>query len=93
MAKQPIFEADADNFLLWCKSTCDQQTQSNILLDLEAVGHFFTQKMADGDLEVESLSITGFDLLQSYFLSSNEQTNKIKRIEQREVQQRGQMMN
>jgi hypothetical protein len=42
MAKDRLFDTDADNFLLWCKHTCDQQTQSNVMLDMEAVGHLFT---------------------------------------------------
>jgi len=58
---------------------------SNPLLDLEDVGRFFTKKMEDGDLEVASLSTTGFDLLSSYFLSSNEQAGTIRRVEEREA--------
>lgn len=45
--------------------------------------------MEDGDLEVSSLSITGFDLLSSYFLSSNEQAGSIRRVEQRETASKG----
>jgi hypothetical protein len=63
MVKGKIFDADSDNFLLWCKTTCDQSTQLNQLLNLEDVGFFFTKKIEDGDLEIESLSLTGFDLL------------------------------
>ena len=48
-------------------------------MDLSEVGEFFTKKMADGDMPVANLSTTGFDLLQSYFVSSNEAAENIKR--------------
>ena len=89
MAKDKVFDSDSDNFLLWCKATCDMNTASVQLLNLEDVGRFFSKKMEDGDLDVETLSPTGFELLQSYFLSSNENGGKITRIEKKEVQQRG----
>ena len=63
MAKNKIFDSDSDNFLLWCKSTCDLSTQTNQLLNLEDVGDFFTKKIENGDLELAKLSLTGFDLL------------------------------
>jgi hypothetical protein len=85
MVKDRIFEADSDNFLLWCKTTCDQSSALNQLLNLEDVGLFFTNKIEDGDLEIETLSLTGFNLLQSYFLSSNEQERKLLRIEAKET--------
>lgn len=85
MAKDKIFDTDSDNFLLWCKATCDMNTTSAQLLNLEDVGRFFSRKMEDGDLDVETLSPTGFELLQSYFLSSNESAGKITKIERKEL--------
>lgn len=79
MVKEAILPTDQDDFLQWCKKTCDKQTAVNTLMDLSEVGQFFTAKMADGDMPVANLSVTGFDLLQSYFVSANEALDNIKR--------------
>ncbi len=42
------------------------------MLDLNEVGMFFTEKMTSGELDVKSLLVVGFDFLQQYFLSVNE---------------------
>lgn len=83
LAKNSIVESDQDEFMLWCKRTCDKQTADNVMLNLEEVGKFFAKKMEDGDMQVAGLSEIGFELLQSYFISSNEQANKIKRLEEK----------
>jgi hypothetical protein len=63
MGKKVVFDSDPDLFLKWCKNTCDKQTSTNIMLDLEEVGKFFSKKMSDGDLELSNLSLIGFELL------------------------------
>lgn len=51
---------------------------------MQDVGSFFTAKMNEGDLELTQLSITGFELLQSYFLSSNADASKLNKVEKKE---------
>jgi len=42
------------------------------VLDLNEVGEFFTEKMANGELDLKNLMVVGFDFLQQYFISVNE---------------------
>jgi hypothetical protein len=41
--------------------------------------------MNEGDLELTQLSTTGFELLQSYFLSSNADAEKLTKVEKKET--------
>ena len=69
--------SDQDEFLSWCKSSCEESTAANPILDLNEVGEFFSEKMNNGQLDVKNLLVVGFDFLQQYFLSVNEQTQKL----------------
>ena len=46
-------------------------------MDLNEVGEFFSEKMKNGSLDVKNLLVVGFDFLQQYFLSVNEQSQKL----------------
>jgi hypothetical protein len=70
--QNPILPSDPEEFLTWCKSSCEQSTTVSQILDLNEVGMFFTEKMTSGELDVKNLVIVGFDFLQQYFISVNE---------------------
>ena len=59
-----IIPTDSEEFLTWCKLSCEQSTATSQILDLNEVGEFFTQKMNDGSLDVKNLIVVGFDFLQ-----------------------------
>lgn len=64
--------SDQEEFLTWCKNSCELSTAANQILDLNEVGEFFSEKMNNGSLDVKNLLEVGFDFLQQYFLSVNE---------------------
>jgi hypothetical protein len=66
--------SDQDEFLTWCKSSCEQSSATTSILDLNEVGEFFSEKMNNGSLDVKNLLVVGFNFLQQYFLSVNEQS-------------------
>jgi len=55
---------DSEEFLIWCKASCEQSTATSQILDLNEVGEFFTEKMKSGSLDVKNLIVVGFDFLQ-----------------------------
>lgn len=69
--------SDNEEFLTWCKSSCEQSSGSTSILDLNEVGEFFTEKMKSKELDVRNLLVVGFDFLQHYFLSVNEKEQKL----------------
>jgi hypothetical protein len=69
-----VIPSDQDELLTWCKSSCEESTAANPILDLNEVGEFFSDKMKTGSLDVKNLLVVGFDFLQQYFLSVNEQS-------------------
>jgi hypothetical protein len=77
LVTKSLVPSDQDEFLTWCKSSCEQSTPSSQILDLNEVGEFFTQKMTTGALDVKNLRDVGFSFLQQYFLSVNEKDSKI----------------
>lgn len=49
-------------------------------MDFKEVGKFFTEKITKGELHLKNLSPTGFEFLQTYFLSANETASKIEKV-------------
>jgi hypothetical protein len=43
-----VIPSDYEEFLTWCKSSCEQSTPICQILDLNEVGEFFTEKMKSG---------------------------------------------
>ena len=72
-------ESDEQEFLTWCKSSCESQTTKSAILDLGEVGEFFTEKIACRELDVRSLAPVGFEFLQFYFISLNEREGNLLR--------------
>lgn len=72
--------SDQEEFLNWCKSSCEQSSALTTILDLNEVGEFFTQKMQSKELDVKNLLNVGFSFLQQYFLSANEKENKVHKV-------------
>jgi len=51
-----------------------------VILDLNEVGEFFTEKMNSGVLDVRNLPNVGFEFLKHYFISANEKDSKIAKV-------------
>lgn len=83
--------SDQEELLLWCKSSCEQSSQTTQILDLNEVGAFFSEKMNTGELDVKNLLVVGFDFLQQYFISVNENSQKLIRTQQAAKQPQQQM--
>jgi hypothetical protein len=77
LAIESFVQSDQEEFLTWCKSSCELSTATNQILDLNEVGEFFSEKMNNGSLDVRNLLEVGFDFLQQYFLSVNEKSQKL----------------
>ena len=71
--------ADEQQLFKWFKDSCDTQTASNAIIDLNEVGEFFQEKMNNKEVNVSALSLEGFDCLQSYFLLKNEKEGNVLR--------------
>lgn len=69
--------SDQEEFLNWCKSSCEQSSPLTTILDLNEVGEFFTQKMQSKELDIKNLLSVGFEFLQQYFLTANEKESKV----------------
>lgn len=72
-----LVASDQEEFLLWCKSCCEQSSSVTVILDLNEVGAFFTEKMNNKELNLKNMLLVGFDFLQQYFLSANEKEGKL----------------
>ena len=63
LSQYSVVPSDSEEFLTWCKSSCEQSTTYSQILDLNEVGKFFTEKMTSGDLDVRNLLVVGFEFL------------------------------
>lgn len=52
-----------------------------MILDLNEVGEYFTELILKKSISVETLPLVGFEFIQSYFISVNENDSKILRHE------------
>ena len=55
--------SDQEEFLTWCKGSCESSSPTTTILDLNEVGEFFTEKMTSKELDVKNLLVVGFDFL------------------------------
>jgi len=81
LVTKSCYESDEQEFLTWCKSSCESQTAKAAILDLGEVGEFFTEKIASKELDVRNLAPVGFEFLQFYFISLNEREGTLQRQE------------
>ena len=79
MGSDSKIASDVEALYKWFKNSCDSQDSSVSILDINEVGEFFTDKMKAKEMDPSTLSIDGFDCIQSYFLLSNEKENKLQR--------------
>jgi hypothetical protein len=63
LVQNSVVPTDSEEFLTWCKASCEQSTSYSQILDLNEVGQFFTEKMTSGELDVKNLLVVGFDFL------------------------------
>jgi len=54
-------------------------------LNLEEVGEFYSELIASKQLDVETLPMVGFDFLQHYFISVNENQSKLLKVKKEKV--------
>ena len=72
--------SDEQEFLTWCKSSCESQSSKASIMDMQEVGHFFTDKIQKKELDLKNLGPTGFDFLKQYFLSVNMGESKMEEV-------------
>jgi hypothetical protein len=82
LAIESLVRSDQEEFLTWCKNSCEKSTPTCQILDLNEVGEFFSEKMNNGSLDVRNLLEVGFDFLQQYFISVNEKAQKLIKSQQ-----------
>jgi hypothetical protein len=73
LSVQSPVKADQAEFLTWCKLACQQSA----VLNLNEMGEYFSELMQQNEMDVETLPVVGFDFLQNYFLSMNEQQSNL----------------
>ena len=79
LAQSPV-ESDLTEFLIWCKNACESQSSSTgSVLNLEEVGQFYSDLISSGDLDTKTMPLVGFEFLQHYFISVNENQSKLLR--------------
>jgi hypothetical protein len=77
LAQSPV-KSDLTEFLIWCKNACESQSSSTgAVLNLEEVGQFYSDLISSGDLDVKTMPLVGFEFLQHYFISVNENQSKL----------------
>jgi hypothetical protein len=53
-------------------------------LDLNEVGEYFSELLTEKQLNVETLPVAGFEFLQNYFISVNENQSNLLRVAQKQ---------
>lgn len=74
LACSPV-KSDLDQFLRWCKKACENLTDQ--IVDLNEIGEFFSEQIAQGVLDLKSMPPTGFHFVQMFFVSANINAGKI----------------
>ena len=80
LSQQSPIRQDQTEFLNWCKKACQDSTADVIILDLNEVGEYFSELITEKQLDVETLPVAGFEFLQNYFISINENQSNLLRI-------------
>ena len=77
--QSPIKE-DQIEFLNWCKKSCQDSTADIVILDLNEVGEYFSELLTQKQLDAETLPVAGFEFLQNYFISINENNSNLIKV-------------
>ena len=51
-----------------------------VILDLNEVGEYFSELLTQKQLDVETLPVAGFEFLQNYFISINENNSNLLKV-------------
>ena len=73
--------SDSTDFLNWAKKCCEEQTPEKEILDLNQFGDFLIELIEGNSLKLETLPLGGFQLIEMFFLSSNINEKRIKKLE------------
>lgn len=76
LSNSPV-KSDLEEFLKWCKSACENPTDR--IVDLNEVGEFFSEQIAQRILDLKSMPQTGFHFIRMFFVSANIGANQILR--------------
>ena len=76
LAGSPV-KGDLEEFLKWCKNACENLTDR--IVDLNEVGEFFSEQIAQRILDLKSMPATGFHFIQMFFVSANIDANTVLR--------------
>lgn len=79
LSRSPV-KSDLTEFLVWCKQACESSTNTKTIMNLEEVGEFYSDLIKSGQLDVQTLPLVGFEFLQQYFISVNENNSNLLRI-------------
>ena len=79
LSQSPI-KSDLVEFLTWCKQACESSNNAKTILNLEEVGEFYSELIKSGQLDVKTLPLVGFEFLQHYFISVNENHSNLLRV-------------
>ena len=74
LASSPV-RSDLEEFFQWCKSACENL--SDRVVDLNEVGEFFSEQVAQRVLNLKLMPVAGFHFIQMFFVSSNIDANHI----------------
>lgn len=77
---------DLNELLKWCKNACENITDH--IVDLNAIGEFFSEQIASKVLDLKSMPKTGFQLIQMFYVNSNVNSNNILRQEKPKKKQK-----
>lgn len=76
--------SDAAEFLIWCKQACQATTASSVVLDLNEVGEYLSELLQSKQLNLDTLKPAGFEFLQNYFISINENEGTLRKTKKKE---------
>ena len=71
---------DEEALFKWLKESCESVEGKSQVWELEDIGAIFNERLGSGTGEMSSLTLDGFYCIQSFFLLTNETSEKLLRI-------------
>lgn len=79
VVKSPM-QNDHEMFYMWLRDVCDIHATYNCIIELDELIEFFREKMSTRSKVFQSLTIEGFNCIQSFFILLNESSKKLQRL-------------
>ena len=78
-----MFQSDSNLFYQWLKEVCDLHSQYCAVVDLSDLISFFSDQILKEQTKVfNTISLEGFNCIQSFFILLNESSKKLLRLNQ-----------